>query len=142
MTVVDGEGAPEDRPATDQAPPASETAPATPPMPVGAAAPVAAPSPTNGFAVASLVLGILAVVLCWTIYMGVGLGALAIVFGALGIGKARALAGNKGMAVAGLVLGIAGVVLSLVLILLVVTFFTHSGSFQQLRDCWQHPNTC
>jgi hypothetical protein len=139
---VDGDGAPEDRPATEQAPSTSELAPPTPPMPLGAGSPAGAPSPTNGFAVASLVLGILAVVLCWTIYLGIGLGVLAIVFGALGIGRARALAANRGMAVAGLVLGIAGVVLSLVLILLVVTFFTHSGSFQQLRDCWQHPNTC
>jgi hypothetical protein len=111
-------------------------------MPVAAAPPTASTSPTNGSAVASLVLGILAVVLCWTVYLGIGLGALAIVFGALGIGRARAAETNKGMAVAGIVLGIVGLVLSLVLIVVVVTFFTHSGSFQQLRDCWQHPNTC
>jgi hypothetical protein len=40
--------------------------------------------PRNGFGVAALVLGILALLLSWTIIGGVLLGALALIFGVLG----------------------------------------------------------
>jgi hypothetical protein len=138
---VDSDGVSDERQEPGQgSPPAAGTP--VPPMPVGPPAALVPATPTNGFAVASLVLGIMAVVLCWTIYLGIGLGVLAIVFGAFGIGRARAIEASKGMAVAGLVLGIVGVAISLVLILMFVAFFTNSGSFQQIRDCVQHPKTC
>jgi Tfp pilus assembly protein PilE len=84
---------------------------------------VPAPVQGNGMAVAALVLGILAVVLCWAWFLGGILGILAIIFGALGSGKARRLGGkNKGMAVAGLVLGVVGLVLAIAVIVLAVVF--------------------
>lgn len=63
--------------------------------------PVPLGHPTNGMAIASLVLGILGLFLP-------GLGILALIFGGIGISKANQGAGGKGMAVAGLVLGILG----------------------------------
>jgi hypothetical protein len=59
-------------------------------------------------AVASLVLGIIAVVLMWVPFVGAMLGALAAIFGAVSMG-APARPGqpdsSRGMAVAGLVMG-------------------------------------
>ncbi len=66
--------------------------------------------------VAALVLGIICVVLCWIPFVnwvGIGLGVLGILFGALGMGKANRNNGQgKGVAVAGLVLSIIGVAIA------------------------------
>jgi hypothetical protein len=70
--------------------------------------------------VASLVLGILTVVFFFTIWLPWLLGALAIVFGALGISKANKGAGQKGMAIAGLVCGAVGIVISIAFVVLIV----------------------
>jgi hypothetical protein len=60
-----------------------------------------APQPTNGLAVAALVLGIV-----WAFWIG---SALAIVFGHVALGQIRQRnQSGKGMAVAGLVLGYVG----------------------------------
>ncbi|MEU2438543.1 DUF4190 domain-containing protein [Streptomyces rubradiris] len=71
--------------------------------------------PSNGMGTASLVLGILADVgfLAWPLALVLGI--LAIVFGALGRGKAkRGEATNPGVALAGLICGATGVVLALI----------------------------
>ena len=68
-----------------------------------------APPPSSGLGVAALILGILAVVLSFTVVLGFALGVLAIVFGAIAISRARAATGGKGMGIAGLVLGIVGI---------------------------------
>lgn len=73
---------------------------------------------TNGFAVASLVLGVVGVVLTVTFRLGLISDVLAVVFGALGMTKAREGAPNGGLAKAGLILGLVG--LGLLLLLLVV----------------------
>ena len=72
--------------------PASAPPPAVPP----------APPAKVGFGVTALVLGIIAVFLCWLPLFGLVLPILALVFGGVGI----YLQSGKGMAVAGLVLGI------------------------------------
>ena len=77
-------------------------------------------SRSNGMAVASLVLGILTLVLFFTIWLPFVLGALAIVFGALGISKANKGAGQKGMAIAGLICGAVGVVITIAFVALFV----------------------
>lgn len=70
--------------------------------------------PRNGFGVAALVLGLLALVLCWTIIGGVLLGLLALLFGAIGRARAgRGEATNGGMSIAGLVLGVLGLLLGI-----------------------------
>ncbi|PSL48587.1 hypothetical protein B0H94_104188 [Salsuginibacillus halophilus] len=55
----------------------------------------------NGFAVASLVLGIIAVVFNLIPFIPYGLAILAIIFGALGLRNSN----RRGMAIAGLILG-------------------------------------
>ena len=70
--------------------------------------------PRNGFGIAALVLGLLALVLCWTIIGGVLLGLLALIFGLIGRARARrGQATNGGMSVAGLVLGVLGLLLGI-----------------------------
>lgn len=89
----------------------------------------------NGLGIAALVVGILAVVTCWTVVGGVILGLVAIVLGGVARGRAkRGEAGNPGVALAGLLLGIAGLVLSGVLVAFgAATFFSHGGG--DLVDC-------
>ncbi|GAA2441161.1 DUF4190 domain-containing protein [Streptomyces glaucus] len=71
--------------------------------------------PSNGMGTTGLVLGIIGVVCSLTFFLwffGVVLGILAIIFGAIGRGKAnRGEATNKGAATAGLVCGIVATVL-------------------------------
>jgi hypothetical protein len=92
-------------------------------------------APRNGFGIAALVLGILAVLGSITVVGGVLFGLLAIVFGALGRGRAkRGEANNGGLATTGLVLGIIGVLLSAALIAVGVSLF-NSDSGKKLQDC-------
>ncbi|KOT34358.1 membrane protein [Streptomyces caelestis] len=81
------------------------------------------PQPSNGMGTTGLVLGIIGLVCSLTFFLwffGVILGILAIIFGAVGRGKAnRGEATNKGAATAGLICGIvATVILPLLGILL------------------------
>lgn len=96
----------------------SNVDPAGPPPP-----PPAPPAiqPTNGMAVASLVLGILSLLLFFTIVPPFILGALAVIFGALGLSKAKQGAPNKGLALAGLICGGVGILAAIAFIALVVT---------------------
>ncbi len=55
----------------------------------------------KGLSIASMVLGIVSLVLCCIVYISVPCALLAIIFAAVGMKK-----GGKGMAIAGLVLGI------------------------------------
>jgi Na+/melibiose symporter-like transporter len=109
------------------------------------AAPVYATNagPRNGLGTAGLVLGILAVLLCWTVVGGVLLGILAIVFGAVGRNRAkRAEATNGGAALAGIILGAAGLILAIVLIAVGATFYNHhKQDFKNLNACLQQANS-
>ncbi|MFG2992157.1 DUF4190 domain-containing protein [Streptomyces sp. NPDC048257] len=83
---------------------------------------------SNGFGVTALVLGILAVVGCITSFVAIGLGIAAVVFGALGRGKAsRGEADNGGMALAGIILGAIGIALGAVMIAVMFADFTDQG---------------
>ena len=85
-------------------------------------------APRNGIGTAALVLGILAVVFCWTFWGGVVMGILAIIFGGVGLGRAnRGEASNRGSALAGLVLGI--VALALLVLLAIVGIAAYSTTF-------------
>ncbi|HXT44548.1 MAG TPA: DUF4190 domain-containing protein [Pseudonocardiaceae bacterium] len=93
--------------------------------------------PRNGFGVAALVLGLLAVVSSWTIIGGLVLGILAVIFGVLGRGRAsRGEATNGGLSVAGIVLGAVGVVITIVLIALAWSLL-NSPAGQNYRECLQ-----
>lgn len=89
----------------------------------------------NGFGVAALVLGILALLGSITIVGGFLFGILAIIFGVLGRGRVkRGEADNGGMAITGLVLGALGLVISIVIVAAGVSFLS-SESGQELQDC-------
>lgn len=74
-------------------------------------------SAVNGFAIGSLVVGIIALVVSWVPFAGWLFGAVAIVLGALS--RRQAKAGN-GIGLAGLILGVIAFVISTSLFLLVV----------------------
>ncbi|MGW1159649.1 DUF4190 domain-containing protein [Streptomyces sp. NPDC002519] len=105
--------------------------PAAPPVAAGYA-PSAQPS--NGMGTTGLVLGIIGLVCSLTFFLwffGIILGILAIIFGAVGRGKAkRGEATNKGAATAGLVCGIvATVVLPLLGFALFASWVGASSTF-------------
>jgi hypothetical protein len=105
---------------------------------------VTSQGPSNGFATAALVLGIIALVAFWTVWFGVLLGGLAIVFGALGMSKANAGAPNKGLAIAGLVLGIIALASSVLFFVAVVRVASDEGLLEdignQIELCIESPN--
>jgi hypothetical protein len=101
-----------------QAPwPAPYPPPYYPPYPVYVAAP-----PTNGLAIAALVLGIV-----WVYWVG---SILAVIFGHIALSQIRRTGqGGRGMAVAGLVLGYIGLFfLAVVIVLSVVAATAHSST--------------
>jgi hypothetical protein len=101
------------------------------------------PVPTNGLATAALVLGIIGVVLFWTIWVGILLGVLATIFGAIGVSRAKRGAPNKGMAVAGLVLGILAMIGSVVFTVAVVNVVDDSDdTFREIEACLENPDAC
>ncbi len=87
------------------------------PGPYGAGWTHGAWRPDNTQGTAALVLGIVGLVLFFSIVFGIVLGVLAIIFGALGRGKARrGEANNGGAALAGVSIGIAACAASVVMI--------------------------
>lgn len=84
-------------------------------------------APRNGLGTAALVLGIIGVVLSWIPGTGWALNILAIIFGAVGINRAkRGQATNKSSALAGLILGVIGLA---VWIVILVVFLAAWGSY-------------
>lgn len=92
-------------------------------------------SPRNGLGVAALVLGILALVLCWTGFGGILFGLIAIPLGLIGRGRAkRGEATNGGQALVGTILGTLGLLVSIGIIVATALFFT-SDKGKSLVDC-------
>jgi O-antigen ligase len=105
--------------------------------PYYAGQPAAARPRGAGMAIAALVLGILALLLCWTIIGGVLLGLVAIVLGVVASTRARrGVAGGFGMAVAGIVLGLLGLLASALLVFVGVSFLNSPGA-RTLQECLQ-----
>lgn len=79
---------------------------------------------TSGLAIASLVCGILSLVLFWIPWLGFLLGIVAIIFGGVATSQIRRDPdlGGRGMAIAGLVCGIIGVAIWLIVIALIGIF--------------------
>jgi Domain of unknown function (DUF4190) len=87
-----------------------------------------APPQPAGMAITALVLGIAALVLCWTAFGGIVLGLLAVVFGIVALRRARrGQAGGQGRAVAGLVTGALGLVLGVVFLFVWISLFNSTG---------------
>lgn len=85
------------------------------------------PPQGNGLAVASMVLGICAVVFCWVPFLNWLLALLAIIFGAIGVGKAKRVGRGKGAAIAGLVTGVVGALLGVLIFILAVMAVKKGG---------------
>jgi hypothetical protein len=77
-------------------------------------------APPNGLATAALIVGIVGVLTFWTVWLGVILGVLGIVFGSVSRGKTKLGAPNGGQATAGLVLGIVAVGLSVLFVVFII----------------------
>jgi Sec-independent protein translocase protein TatA len=75
--------------------------------------PYQVPPSADGFAITSMVLGIIAVLTC---YFGIILGVVAVIFGHLSLGKMKRdpKLGGRGMAIAGLATGYVGIAISIV----------------------------
>jgi hypothetical protein len=110
----------------DMLPPAPAPAPFTP------FSPAQAQRRTSTPAVASLVLGIVALLFCWIPFAGLAAAIVAVVLGAIGINEANkdpARVAGKGMAIAGLVLGIIAGVFGLLLLTLFAAFAHAFGKY-------------
>jgi hypothetical protein len=88
------------------------------------------------------VLGIIAAVFFWTILLGILLGILAIVFGAIGLTRVKTGAPSKGMATAGIVLGIVSAVASITFVIVLIGSAAHDadGRFDHITFCFDHPD--
>lgn len=65
--------------------------------------------PGAGMAITALVLGILALLLFWTVVLGVVLGLVALILGPIASGRAkRGISSGRGMAITGAILGLLG----------------------------------
>jgi FtsH-binding integral membrane protein len=98
----------------------------------------------NGLGVAALVLGIIS--LLFMIFLppiGVVLGILALIFGIIGVRRARrGEATNRGQALAGAITGGIGLVASVVILTVVGIFIsTHHTQINQYTQCLQNAHT-
>ena len=84
--------------------------------------------PKNGLGIAALIIAILALVSCWTVFGGIILGLVAAIIGFVARGRVkRGEATNGGVAIAGIVLGILAIVLGLVFIPIWYSVFEGAG---------------
>src|SRR5690606_15918000 len=86
-------------------------------------------APSNGLAVTSMVLGIVAVVFSWFWILGLPLGVAAVVTGHLGVNKSKFSGGaGNGQAVAGLVTGYIAAAFGIFLLIITIIAATTVGS--------------
>ncbi|MER7622228.1 DUF4190 domain-containing protein [Streptomyces sp. NPDC126503] len=96
---------------------------------------------TNGMAIAALVLGIVALVLFWTVFGGIVLGLAAVVLGIIGARRARGGRAPHGkMSVVGAVLGALAVIVSVV-ILAIGASVLGSNEYKNFDECVRDATT-
>jgi hypothetical protein len=107
----------------------------TPPFdPAGGGFGVPPQKPQNAFGIASLVLGIISIVLCCC-YAGFWAGIPAAILGFLGMKKAdQGQATNKPLALAGLITGAVGLVIAIVFAILAATGDFNTSSWRDLQN--------
>ena len=104
-----------------------------------AGAPSGQAPPTNGLAVAAMIIGILSLLIAWIPFVGllgvVG-GALALLLGLLGRGRAKKIANGAALAITGIVTGLLAVLVGIVSTVLPVLFFQGMiGDFEAVDRC-------
>ncbi|APS17692.1 DUF4190 domain-containing protein [Streptomyces parvus] len=98
------------------------------------------PARTNGFAVAALVLGLLACLFFWTIVGGLLLGLLAVVFGVIAALRTRqGRAPRRVMAIVGAAFGAIGLIGSAIVLVVAVSVFD-SQEFKDFESCMDRAN--
>lgn len=106
----------------------------------GAGQPAWAPVPSNGLGTAAMVLGIISVVGFCLYGLNIILGILALVFGIIGLGRAkRGEATNRGMALAGVILGSVGIVVGAAILGLIIWAATNADSDGDYGDTYDDP---
>ena len=89
----------------------------------------------SGLAITALVLGILAILLSWTVLGGFILGLIAIIVGAIGSSNAKkGHATGRGMAIGGIVTGVIGILIAGVITALAAFVFS-KADFGSLQEC-------
>jgi len=96
------------------------------------------PRAGNGLALTGMILGIVSLISCWIGYVSLPAAIAAIIFGILGMRRAKATGTGRGMAIAGLVLGIVGLILFVGLFVLIWFWKDLSGwmgqSYMNIRN--------
>ena len=96
--------------------------------------------PGAGLAITALVLGILALLLFWTVAGGVLFGLVALILGPIASGRAkRGKASGRGMAITGAILGLLGLLASIAIVATVGVFFINNGG-KTYTDCVNDAN--
>ena len=99
------------------------------------------PQGGSGFGVAALVLGIIALLLCWIPYVNITCTILAFIFGIIGIVKSS----GKGQAIAGLVLSIIAAIPTIIIMVFLNAIFGALGWFgahiDNATNYWFNSNT-
>lgn len=97
--------------------------------------------PRNGFGVAALTLALIGAVLFWTVFGGLLLGLLAVIFGILGYRRGkRGEATNGTLALVGAIIGGLALAGSGIILALAVSVLS-SGDYDRLNDCIQNAGT-
>jgi Domain of unknown function (DUF4190) len=109
--------------------------PPPPPQPYSGFTPPPPVEPKNGLGIATLVIAIVGLVFCWSVFGGIILGLCAVIIGFVARGRVkRGEATNGGVAIAGIVLGFLGIVVSLAFIPIWVGVFDEVGGTDYF-DC-------
>ena len=113
----------------------------SPPPTAPYVAPMGAPAagPSNGMAIAALVLGIVSLVLFFACGAGILAGLLAVVFGFIGMSKAKEIGKGRGMGLAGLILGLVGIIGGILFLVLVIIGVNKASN--NVQDAFGHANT-
>lgn len=98
------------------------------------------PRTGNGRAIAGLVLGIVAILFCWTSIVDVVPVVLAIVFGSIGLNDAKRSGSGRSMAVAGIACGVIGALLAI--IFTVVVYARIKPCLENYEQGSSAQNTC
>ncbi len=96
--------------------------------------------PKNGFGIAALVLAVVGLLSVATVFAPIALGAVAVIIGVVGRGRAkRGIANNGGVAIAGMVLGALAIVVGLAFIAIWTTVWEDVRGGDYI-DCIQKAN--
>lgn len=99
-----------------------------------------APAPNNGLGTAAMVIGIISVVGFCLYGVNIILGILALIFGIIGLGRAkRGEATNRGMALAGVILGSVGIVVGAAILGLIIWAATSADSDSDYDSTYDDP---